>query len=88
MKVQTMLKRAVALTSGALVISASSGVTIAEESTTDSTTVSSVTETTSEETTAAETEAVSEVSDEKEDRDINMPEDWEKADVSEYGSSL
>jgi len=88
MKVQTMLKRAAALTSGALVISASSSVTIAEEDTT-LTAATSVTETaTADVTTAAETEAVSEVSDENEDRDITMPEDWEKADVSDYGSSL
>lgn len=86
MKVQTMLKRAAAVASGALVLSASVGLKTADSSAAEETTAAS---TSAEEvTTAAETEASSEKTDENAENELQMPEDWEKADISDYDDSL
>ena len=88
MKVQTMLKRAAAVTSGALVLSASTGITIAEDGTSAEETAAAVTETETADTTSEITEAVSEALAENGDAEQNTTADWEKADVSDYDSSL
>ena len=88
MKVQTMLKRAAAVTSGALVLSASTGITIAEDGTTAEETTAIVTETASGVTTSEITEEVSEAPAENGDGEQKKTVDWEKADVSDYDSSL
>ncbi len=88
MKVQTMLKRAAAVTSGAFVLSASTGITIAEDGTTGGETTSAVAETTVIDTTSESTETVSEILAENEEEKQNIPVDWEKADISDYDSSL
>lgn len=86
MKVQTMLKRAAAVASGALVLSASVGLKTADSSAAEETTAAS---TSAEEvTTAAETEASSEKTDENAENELQMPEDWKKADISDYDDSL
>ena len=88
MKVQTMLKRAAAVTSGALVLSASTGIVIAEDGTIAAENTSAVTETAVSDTTSGLTEAVTEALAENEDEEQNKPVDWEKADISDYDSSL
>nr|WP_303788904.1 SpoIID/LytB domain-containing protein [Ruminococcus flavefaciens] len=87
MKVQTMLKRAAAVASGVLVLSTTVGMKTADSSSSaEDTTAVDTTSTESE--TAAETEIASEISEETEEDQPKMPEDWNKADVSDYDSSL
>lgn len=83
MKMQKMLKRAAAVASGALVLSGTTGMDTADTSVTED--ISAVAET-AEDTAAAETaEASADAAAEDEQK---MPEDWVKADISEYDSSL
>lgn len=86
MKMQKMLKRAAAAASGVIVLSSATSMATADSSATEETTA--VTVTTAESTTAAETEAASAETAEKAEIEQKMPEDWVKADVSEYDSSL
>ena len=87
MKVQTMLKRAAAVASGVLVLSATVSMNTADSSTSAEETAAA--ETTAEVSeTAAETENTSEKASESAEEESKMPEDWEKADVSDYDSSL
>jgi len=87
MKVQTMLKRAAAVASGVLVLSTTVGMKTADSSSSaEDTTAVDTTSTESE--TAAETEVTSGISEETEEDQPKMPEDWNKADVSDYDSSL
>ena len=88
MKIQTMLKKAAAVTSGAVLLSSASGITIAEDGTAASETTAAITETTTGDIESETTEAVSGAPDEKKDGENEFPEDWEKADVSDYDSSL
>ena len=83
MKMQKMLKRAAAVASGALVLSGTTGMDTADTSATEDISVASET---AEDTAAAETaEASADAAAEDEQK---MPEDWVKADISEYDSSL
>ena len=86
MKVQKLLKRAAAVTSGAVLLSAAAGTTVADESTTAETTAVSLAE--SGTTAATEAEVTSEAAEETVTDALPIPEDWEKADVSDYDSSL
>ena len=86
MIMQKMLKRAAAAASGIIVFSSATSMTTADSSTTEETTA--VTVSVSEGTTAAETEAVSADTADKAEEGQKMPEDWMKADVSDYDSSL
>ncbi|MCR5601483.1 MAG: sporulation protein [Ruminococcus sp.] len=86
MKMQKMLKRAAAAASGVLVLSSATSMATADSSTTEETTA--VTASAEENTTAAETEAASAGTADKAEKEQNIPEDWVKADVSEYDSSL
>ncbi|MBP5378535.1 MAG: sporulation protein, partial [Ruminococcus sp.] len=87
MKVQTMLKRAAAVASGVLVLSATVSMnTVDSSSTAEDTTAAETSATESE--TAAETETASEEAAENAEEKSDMPEDWDKADVSDYDSSL
>ncbi len=88
MKVQTMLKKAAAVTSGAILLSAATGATVAEDGTTTAETTSVTTGDSAADAGAETTEAASDASDKKEDGESTMPEDWEKADISDYDSSL
>lgn len=86
MKKQKLLKRAAAAASGILVISGTTGMKTADSTETEET--SAVTAT-AEDTTAADgTEASSAASTEMAEDEQQMPEDWIKADISEYDSSL
>ena len=83
MKMQKMLKRAAAVASGALVLSGTTGMDTADTSATEDISVASET---AEDTAATETaEASADAAAEDEQK---MPEDWVKADISEYDSSL
>ena len=80
---QKMLKRAAAVASGALVLSGTTGMDTADTSATEDISVASET---AEDTAATETaEASADAAAEDEQK---MPEDWVKADISEYDSSL
>jgi SpoIID/LytB domain protein len=82
-----MLKRAAAVASGVLVLSTTVGMKTADSSSSaEDTTAVDTTSTESE--TAAETEVTSGISEETEEDQPKMPEDWNKADVSDYDSSL
>jgi len=86
MKMQKMLKRAAAAASGILVFSGTTSMTTAESTDVDKTTTVTASEVSS--TAEAETEAASEISAENAEETQKMPEDWDKADISEYDSSL
>ncbi len=86
MKMQKMLKRAAAAASGVIVLSSATSMATADSSATEEKTA--VTATAAESTTAAETEAASAETVDKADNEQKMPEDWAKADVSDYDSSL
>ena len=86
MEMQKMLRTAAAAVSGALVLSAATGMDTADSSTSEET---SVVTTAAEESTAAdETEASSAAEAETAEEEQKMPEDWVKADISEYDSSM
>ena len=87
MIMQKMLKRAAAAVSGALVLSATTGMDTADSTTAEET--SAVTTAAVESAAADETEASS-AADETEiaEEEQKMPEDWVKADISDYDSSL
>ena len=87
MKVQTMLKRAAAVASGVLVLSASVSMKTADSSLSAEETSAAETAA-AESETAAETETASELASENAEEEPKMPEDWNKADVSDYDSSL
>ncbi len=87
MKVQTMLKRAAAVASGVLVLSASVSMKTADSSLSAEETSAAETAA-AESETAAETETASELASENAEEEPKMPEDWEKADISDYDSSL
>ncbi|MCR4793831.1 MULTISPECIES: SpoIID/LytB domain-containing protein [Ruminococcus] len=85
MKKQKMLKRAAAAVSGIIVFSGTTSMTTAEEAVTEKTSVAAA-----EVSSAADavTEAASELTADTAEEMQKMPEDWEKADISQYDSSL
>ena len=86
MKKQKLLKRAAAAATGILVISGTTGMKTADSTDTEETTAVTAT---AEDTTAADkTEASSAAEAEMAEDEQKMPEDWVKADISEYDSSL
>ena len=86
MEKQKLLKRAAAAVSGVLVISGTTGMKTADSTDTGETTAVTAT---AEDTTAADkTEASSAAGAETAEDEQQMPEDWVKADISEYDSSL
>ena len=86
MEMQKMLRTAAAAVSGALVLSAATGMDTADSTTAEET---SVVTTAAEETTAAdETEASSAAEAVIAEEEQKKPEDWVKADISEYDSSM
>ena len=86
MIMQKMLKRAAAAVSGALVLSATTGMDTADSTTAEET--SAVTTGAVESTAADETEAASAAEAVIAEEEQKMPEDWVKADISEYDSSM
>jgi len=86
MIMQKMLKRAAAAVSGALVLSAATGMDTADSTTAEET--SAVTTSAVESTAADETEAASAAEAVIAEEEQKMPEDWVKADISEYDSSM
>lgn len=86
MIMQKMLKRAAAAVSGALVLSATTGMDTADSTTAEET--SAVTTAAVESTAADETEAASAAEAVIAEEEQKMPEDWVKADISEYDSSM
>ncbi len=86
MIMQKMLKRAAAAVSGALVLSAATGMDTADSTTAEET--SAVTTAAVESTAADETEAASAAEAVIAEEEQKMPEDWVKADISEYDSSM
>ena len=86
MIMQKMLKRAAAAVSGALVLSATTGMDTADSTTAEET--SAVTTSAVESTAAQETEAASAAEAVIAEEEQKMPEDWVKADISEYDSSM
>lgn len=88
MIMQKMLKRAAAAVSGALVLSATTGMDTADSTTTAEET-SAVTTAAVESAAADETEASSAAAEtEIAEEEQKMPEDWVKADIGDYDSSL
>lgn len=87
MKVQRLLKQAAAVTSGALLLSSAVSTTAADDGTSTETTSVSLTETETSTATENTTENTSDTAS-TDSETIQMPEDWEKADVSDYDSSL
>lgn len=83
MKMQKMLRPAAVAASGILAFSGTTGMTTAENAAVEK--ISTVSVTADDE---AETEAVSDGSAENAEDTPKMPEDWDKADVSDYDSSL
>ena len=86
MKMQKMLKRAAAAASGIIVFSGTTSMT-----TLDSVETDAITSVAAEEVSNAAdavTEAASEIAADTAEEKQKMPEDWEKADISEYDSSL
>ena len=83
---QKMLKRAAAAVSGALVLSAATGMDTADSTTAEET--SAVTTAAVESTAADETEAASAAEAVIAEEEQKMPEDWVKADISDYDSSM
>ena len=86
MIMQKMLKRAAAAVSGALVLSATTGMDTADSTTAEET--SAVTTSAVESTAADETEAASAAEAVIAEEEQKMPEDWVKADISDYDSSM
>ena len=86
MIMQKMLKRAAAAVSGALVLSAATGMDTADSTTAEET--SAVTTAAVESTAADETEAASAAEAVIAEEEQKMPDDWVKADISEYDSSM
>lgn len=86
MIMQKMLKRAAAAVSGALVLSATTGMDTADSTTAEET--SAVTTAAVESAAADETEAASAAEAVIAEEEQKMPEDWVKADISEYDSSM
>ena len=86
MIMQKMLKRAAAAVSGALVLSATTGMDTADSTTAEET--SAVTTAAVESTAADETEAASAAEAVIAEEEQKMPEDWVKADISDYDSSM
>ena len=86
MIMQKMLKRAAAAVSGALVLSAATGMDTADSTTAEET--SAVTTSAVESAAADETEAASAAEAVIAEEEQKMPEDWVKADISEYDSSM
>ena len=86
MIMQKMLKRAAAAVSGALVLSATTGMDTADSTTAEET--SAVTTSAVESTAAQETEAASAAEAVIAEEEQKMPEDWVKADISDYDSSM
>ncbi len=86
MIMQKMLKRAAAAVSGALVLSAATGMDTADSTTAEET--SAVTTAAVESTAADETEAASAAEAVIAEEEQKMPEDWVKADISDYDSSM
>ena len=86
MIMQKMLKRAAAAVSGALVLSAATGMDTADSTTAEET--SAVTTSAVESTAADETEAASAAEAVIAEEEQKMPEDWVKADISDYDSSM
>ena len=86
MIMQKMLKRAAAAVSGALVLSAATGMDTADSTTAEET--SAVTTSAVESAAADETEAASAAEAVIAEEEQKMPEDWVKADISDYDSSL
>ncbi len=86
MIMQKMLKRAAAAVSGALVLSAATGMDTADSTTAEET--SAVTTAAVESAAADETEAASAAEAVIAEEEQKMPEDWVKADISEYDSSM
>ena len=85
MIMQKMLKRAAAV-SGALVLSAATGMDTADSTTAEET--SAVTTAAVESAAADETEAASAAEAVIAEEEQKMPEDWVKADISDYDSSM
>lgn len=83
---QKMLKRAAAAVSGALVLSAATGMDTADSTTAEET--SAVTTSAVESAAADETEAASAAEAVIAEEEQKMPEDWVKADISDYDSSM
>ena len=84
---QKMLKRAAAAVSGALVLSATTGMDTADSTTAEETsavTTAAVESAAADETEASSAAAETEIAEEEQ----KMPEDWVKADISDYDSSL
>lgn len=86
MIMQKMLKRAAAAVSGALVLSATTGMDTADSTTAEET--SAVTTSAVESAAADETEAASAAEAVIAEEEQKMPEDWVKADISDYDSSM
>ena len=86
MIMQKMLKRAAAAVSGALVLSATTGMDTADSTTAEET--SAVTTAAVESAAADETEAASAAEAVIAEEEQKMPEDWVKADISDYDSSM
>ncbi|MBQ6169556.1 MAG: sporulation protein [Ruminococcus sp.] len=86
MIMQKMLKRAAAVVSGALVLSATTGMDTADSTTAEET--SAVTTSAVESAAADETEAASAAEAVIAEEEQKMPEDWVKADISDYDSSM
>ena len=86
MKMQKMLKRAAAAASGVIVFAGTTSMTTAESAETEVKT--SVTAEEVSDAADAVTEAASELAAEIAEPKQKMPEDWEKADISDYDSSL
>ncbi|PWJ13070.1 SpoIID/LytB domain-containing protein [Ruminococcus flavefaciens] len=86
MIMQKMLKRAAAAVSGALVLSAATGMDTADSTTAEET--SAVTTAAVESAAADETEAASAAEAVIAEEEQKMPEDWVKADISDYDSSM
>ena len=87
MIMQKMLKRAAAAVSGALVLSATTGMDTADSTTAEETsavTTAAVESAAADETEASSAAAETEIAEEEQ----KMPEDWVKADISDYDSSL
>ncbi len=87
MIMQKMLKRAAAAVSGALVLSATTGMDTADSTTAEETsavTTAAVESAAADETEASSAAAETEIAEEEQ----KMPEDWGKADISDYDSSL
>ncbi|WP_019678292.1 SpoIID/LytB domain-containing protein [Ruminococcus flavefaciens] len=86
MKMQKTLRRAAAAASGILVFAASTGMDTADITTAEE--VTSVTTSENESTASDKTEPSSDSETVAAEEEQKMPEDWTKADVSEYDSSL